>query len=146
MPFLSRLRAVALTSCALGALAAPLAHAQAQREYHINGGDLSGALRQFALQSDQEILFDSALMARKRTGGFAGTGTATEVLGRLLANSGLTHRVTSTGTLLIQAEPRVQRMLTTFDAPPAASPPAPAEPKAAATTPGRAGGAGSDQR
>jgi len=121
MPFQSRLRAVALASCALSALAAPLAHAQVQRTYHISGGDLSGALRQFSLQSDQEILFDNALMARKRTGGFTGTGTAPEVLGRLLSNSGLTYRVTSTGTLLVQAEPRVQRVLAAFEAPPPAT-------------------------
>jgi hypothetical protein len=90
MSLQSRLRAVALASCALSVLAAPPAHAQARREYRINGGDLSGALRQFSVQSDQEILFDSSLVARKRISGFTGTGTAAGALGRLLSNSGLT--------------------------------------------------------
>lgn len=122
MPFQPSLRAIALTGCALSVLAAPLAHAQVRREYRINAGDLNGALRQFSLQSDQEILFDSSLAVGKQTSGFIGSETAAGVLGRLLSNSGLTYRVTPSGTLLVQRQgqsaPQAPRLLAAaFQAP-----------------------------
>jgi iron complex outermembrane receptor protein len=124
----TRFRKAVLATCALSAMAfAAGAHAQTVRPYKVAGGDLKSALRQFARQSDSEILFDGALVAQKHTRGFVGQGAAQDVLNSLLSDSNLTYRPTSAGTLLVvsQAAP----------APAAAPPPPRPQPAAAADTP-----------
>ena len=97
-----RLRLAVLASCAAAALlTAGSVQAQTRHHYEISGGDLSAAMAQFSRQSDQEVMFDGALVEGRRTSGFSGDETAAIVLARLLERSGLTFRETADGTLLV---------------------------------------------
>ena len=89
-----RFKILVLATCALS-LVSLAAQAQSQvKTYNVQGGALKSALRQFARQSDSEILFDGAMLAGKRTRGFTGQGTAQEVLASLLDDANLTYRQT----------------------------------------------------
>jgi outer membrane receptor protein involved in Fe transport len=69
--------------------ATPAAAQQQMRAFDIKAGDLGPALNAFARQSDQEILFTSALVAGKRTAGVSGRYEPRTALTALLAGTGV---------------------------------------------------------
>jgi iron complex outermembrane receptor protein len=89
----------------LSILASAADAAAQSNDYSISAGPLDIALRQFARQTDREILFDERLLASRRTMGFSGAGAASDVLERVLQNSGLTYRSSSNGALIVVVRP-----------------------------------------
>lgn len=83
------------------AAAAPAA-AQDVRSYEIAAGPLEAALAQFAVQSNQQILFTTDLVADRRTAGVSGRLRTSEALDRLLAGSGLAWRQTQPGVYVLR--------------------------------------------
>jgi len=141
---MTRARSAILAGCATAALAHG-AMAQEVRRYEIPQGDLKQALRQFARQGDQELLFSDDLVRGRSTRGYSGSERGPAVLSAILAGTGLTSSVSPSGTLLVRpaAEPlpatRGGTTLAAFalaDAPErAASAPAPAAVETAAPSP-----------
>jgi len=72
-------------------------------QYDIPSGELSTALRQFARQSDREILFTNDVVVGRESHSFSGSATAIHALAQVLNGTGLTYEVTSGGTLLVLA-------------------------------------------
>jgi len=94
----------AAARCAVAlALAAPVpAVAQQQTfRFDIPAQSLDGALRAFARASRQQILFDRALVADRRSGALVGTFTLEEGFERLLAGTGLRAARGSRGAYVI---------------------------------------------
>jgi len=87
-----------LGSTALAALllasAAPVAaqSIEATRHYEIPAGSLDRALREFARQSGQQILYPAALVAGRRSPGLSGDYGPEPALAALLRDTGLVHR------------------------------------------------------
>jgi len=96
----SRFKTLALTSCAVVALATA-AQAQERAKFEISGGDLKTALQTFAGQTSQEVLFSTDVVAGRRTKGVTADTDPQTALIALLDGTGLTYSKTSTGTLLI---------------------------------------------
>jgi outer membrane receptor protein involved in Fe transport len=80
------------------------ASAQNNIAFKVSAGSLAAALRQFARQTDVEVLFNQQLVVGHRTNGFSGVATAEVALEQLLANSGLTATVSRSGALLVVAK------------------------------------------
>jgi len=71
-------------------LIAPPARAdEAKKSFNIPAQDLSAALREFARQSNREILFSSDVVHGKATKGVQGDLIADTALSKLLAGTGL---------------------------------------------------------
>jgi len=96
----NRLKTLALTSCAVIALATA-AHAQDTAKFDIAGGDLKTALQTFATQTSQEVLFSTDIVAGRRTKGVSAETDPQSALVALLDGTGLTYQRTPTGTLLV---------------------------------------------
>jgi outer membrane receptor protein involved in Fe transport len=96
----NRLKTLALTSCAVIALATA-AHAQDTAKFDIAGGDLKTALQTFATQTSQEVLFSTDIVAGRRTKGVSAETDPQTALVVLLDGTGLTYQRTPTGTLLV---------------------------------------------
>ena len=96
------------TIALLLSLGVPLsAFAQAQTfTFAIPAGDLAAALRTFATQSHQQVVFDGALVSGKISASVNGTYTAEDAIGKLLAGTGLDARKGSKGEYLISAVQR----------------------------------------
>ena len=92
---------------ALAALAAPVAvQAQVQTfDFNIPAQDMASALRAFARQSRQQVVFDGAAVAGKRSPALVGRHSADAGLQMLLANSGLTATRGVQGALMIRPDP-----------------------------------------
>jgi iron complex outermembrane recepter protein len=94
-------RAIFLASVAATPLivpiAAPLCAQTASKNYSIPAQDLGDALREFAVQSGQDVVFNPALTAGKRSNAVRGTIDANQALRVLLNGSGLSYTTTSTG-------------------------------------------------
>jgi iron complex outermembrane recepter protein len=94
-------RAIFLTSVAATPLivpiAAPLCAQTASKNYSIPAQDLGDALREFAVQSGQDVVFNPALTAGKKSKAVRGTIDANQALRVLLNGSGLSYATTSTG-------------------------------------------------
>jgi outer membrane receptor protein involved in Fe transport len=76
--------------------------------FDIPSQPLGAALTQFAQQSKIEILFSSQLARDRRAPALRGEMQPSEALTVLLAQSGLNHRVTPTGSFVIEAAPDPQ--------------------------------------
>jgi len=96
----NRLKTLALTSCAVIALATA-AQAQDKAKFDIAGGDLKAALQTFATQTSQEVLFSTDIVAGRRTKGVSAETDPQTALVALLDGTGLTYQRTPTGTLLV---------------------------------------------
>lgn len=84
----SLLSGIAVATCVLAV--STMASAQAVKDFDIPAGSLRSALTAFAVQSDQQILFTSALVSGQRSEGITGQFEPGEALNRLLAGTGLT--------------------------------------------------------
>ena len=65
---------------------------EATRHYEIPAGPLDRALREFARQSGQQILYPAALVAGRRSPGLSGDYGPESALAALLRDTGLVHR------------------------------------------------------
>lgn len=113
-------RALALAIVAgLGALSASPAAAQSaaatRYTFDIPAGDLGPALRALADKAGVQIVYSSAVVEGKRTGGVQGAMTPAEALTQLLAGTGLSGRFTGERTAVVEASAAVaadgERML-----------------------------------
>jgi iron complex outermembrane recepter protein len=82
-----------------------LAHARAndavERPFDISGQALASALREFARQSQQEILYSPEVVAEKLSAGVHGTMQPLPALRILLKDSGLSFSITPNGAILV---------------------------------------------
>lgn len=97
-----------LLASALTVSAAPHAesnsdNASVKRSYHIDGGPLSQALRQFATSSGLLFSAEATLTDGKTTSGLDGEYTVEEGFKKLLAGSGLTYSFTGEDSVAIKA-------------------------------------------
>ena len=100
------LRLALLAGCASVALAPAMAAAQSSQpfvSFDIPAQDLDSALTRFGQQSEREIIISSALTRNRRAPAVQGNLTPEDALGLLLAESGLTYRVSSAGSLVVEA-------------------------------------------
>ncbi|WP_324699768.1 TonB-dependent receptor domain-containing protein [Novosphingobium sp. RL4] len=97
-------QAVLLASAGLSGVfaASTPAAAQSARSYDVAAGSLADALNDFAEQSGVELVYDSALVAGRTSGGIKGRHNPAAALSRLLAGSGLTARRTSANTFTVE--------------------------------------------
>ncbi|PKD40998.1 TonB-dependent siderophore receptor [Methylomonas sp. Kb3] len=77
-------------------------HASIKRSYHIGGGSLSQALRQFATSSGLLFSAEATLTDGKTTSGLDGEYTVEEGFRKLLAGSGLTYSFTGEDSVAIK--------------------------------------------
>ncbi len=91
---------VAVLALSLGAQAAG---GKAQR-FDIPGQELAAALKQFAVQSDLEILFAPEDAAAKQTAGVRGEYVPAEALRILLSGTGLQFRITSGDSIVVESQ------------------------------------------
>jgi outer membrane receptor protein involved in Fe transport len=101
------LKAIALGSCALGALMAAASPAAAE-EFAVSAQDLRPALQLFATQGDQQVLFSSAAVAGKRTAGFTGEASPETALQQLLSGTDLVYSRTAEDALLVMTQQEAQ--------------------------------------
>jgi len=103
----SKIRTVLLAGCATVALSPTFALAQSQPQprvsYDIPAQDLGAALTQFGQQSEREIVFSADLARNKKARPVAGEMTSGEALAMLLADTGLTYRTSSNGSIIVEA-------------------------------------------
>ncbi|PSJ42908.1 TonB-dependent receptor [Allosphingosinicella deserti] len=78
---------------------------------------LARSLSQLAERAGVELLFSPALIGRRRAPALSGRLSLDEALGRLLQDSGLTHRHGAGGTVLIVPAPQRPRALAANEAP-----------------------------
>lgn len=83
------IRALALAGAAVVTCAAPAFAQAARANFDIPAQTLGAALRQYAIQSGREVLFDPALVAGKRVVGLKGEHEVGAALDQLLRGSGL---------------------------------------------------------
>jgi TonB-dependent siderophore receptor len=76
---------------------------QTSSDYNIPSQDLSGALRQFAVASKLQLIYDAKVTADKRSAGVKGTMTAEAALSRILAGSGLGYSLSGSAVTISQA-------------------------------------------
>ena len=88
--------------CVLGSQAS-VALAGSLKRFDIEQQSLSTALNEFARQSDRQILFSTAVANAKRTHGIRGDLEPEDALRQLLKGTGLTFRVTSDNTILVES-------------------------------------------
>jgi len=102
-----RFQAALMAACASMVLVPTMAcaaqQAGSQVSYDIAAKDLGTALTDLARQSGKEIYFPSALTRGKRAKALKGDMTFEEALSRLLRGTGLTHRMTSSGSIVVEA-------------------------------------------
>lgn len=73
------------------------------QSFDIDAQNLASALAEFARQSDRQILFSTEVADDKRTQGVSGRLSPEEALRRLLEGTGLTYRITSDNTILVES-------------------------------------------
>ena len=79
-----------------------VAAADNPRVFDIERGNLASALNQFAAQSDRQILFSTDVVVSKRSNRIKGELEPEAALRLLLKGTGLTYRVTSDNTILVE--------------------------------------------
>jgi outer membrane receptor protein involved in Fe transport len=103
----SKIRTALLAGCATVAFSPTFALAQSQPQprvsYDIPAQDLGAALTQFGQQSEREIVFSADLARNKKARPVAGEMTSGEALAMLLADTGLTYRTSSNGSIIVEA-------------------------------------------
>lgn len=103
---------IAMLAAAIFCFVQPLAHAQtapaatSAQSFDIPAQPLATALREFARQSGQELLFSPDVAAEKTTGGIKGTLPPLEALSVLLKNTGINFSTTSKGAILLRSNDR----------------------------------------
>ncbi|MGI9169539.1 MAG: TonB-dependent receptor plug domain-containing protein [Caulobacteraceae bacterium] len=85
--------------------AAAYAQAQAHVRFAISAQDLGTALTELARQGGREIYFQADLTRGKRSGPLEGELTVEQALRRLLSGSGLTWRIDSRGSIVVEGDP-----------------------------------------
>ncbi|WP_395444105.1 TonB-dependent receptor [Caulobacter sp. UC70_42] len=98
------LKTWAMVGSAAAALCAGPAWAQAPGtlEFNIAPASLDASLRQFAIQSGREVIFNPDLVSGRRTNGLQGALKPDDGLRRLLAGSGLSYQITGPRTFVVQ--------------------------------------------
>ena len=98
------LAGAALGALGMAAIASPaqaqnrtVASSAAARTYAISAQDLDDALRQFAIESGEDVVFSADAVRGKRSAGLRGRYTTAEGLRRLLRGTGLVARATGSG-------------------------------------------------
>ncbi|MBD9360563.1 TonB-dependent siderophore receptor [Methylomonas fluvii] len=92
-------------------------HASVKRSYHIAGGSLSQALRQFATVFGLLFVAEASLTEGKTSVGLEGEYSVEEGFRKLLAGSGLTHTIASDKTVTLKiAQPQPQSGTTAMPA------------------------------
>jgi iron complex outermembrane recepter protein len=89
-------------ACTLGAQVS-VAAADHPKLFNIERQNLAAALNQFAAQSDRQILFSTDVVTSKHSSGVKGELEPEVALRRLLKGTGLSYRVTSDDTILVEA-------------------------------------------
>ena len=79
-----------------------------EKSYSIASQDLGSALREFAIASGKDVVFDPILVQGKTAQGLHGELTDEEALRRILAGSGLTFERIDSGAFVIHALERPQ--------------------------------------
>jgi len=74
---------------------------EARQSFNIPAGDLAGALQVFSAQTGMQLVFSSDLVAGKRSPGVSGEMSPQDALGRLLAGTGLSGRVSGNSATLV---------------------------------------------
>jgi TonB-dependent receptor len=92
--------AIFLALCSQAALAA----ADEPKAFDIERQSLAAALNQFAAQSDRQILFSTEAVASKRSTTVQGELEPEAALRQLLQGTGLTYRVTTHDTILVELQ------------------------------------------
>lgn len=90
------------------------AYASVKRSYHIGGGSLSQALRQFATNSGLLFSAEAKLTDGKTTTGLEGEYTVEEGFKKLLAGSGLTYSFTGQDSVAIKVADSASDAATTL--------------------------------
>lgn len=129
MTYSASLRAAMMAGASAVAVIATPAAAQAI-EFAIPAQGLSGALQQFAVRTNRDLLYSPELVANLRSPGLSGSFTPEDGLRRLLAGTALAFHQPTPNVFVIQRNgPRVASASLQSD-----MGEAPAEPAAAATT------------
>jgi TonB-dependent receptor len=113
---MSVIRASMLAGTAAIAIVAP-AHAQERVSFNIPAQDLGGALQQFAVRTNLEILYSPDLVANRRTPGVSGSLSPADALRRLLSGTDLTFREAAPNVFVLQRAPRMARNASYNEAP-----------------------------
>lgn len=82
-------------------MSAPVAAGDGPRIYNIPAGDIGAALREFARQSNRQILFSSDVVSKKTTEGANRELSLDGALTQLLAGSGLVYSISADGVILV---------------------------------------------
>jgi outer membrane receptor protein involved in Fe transport len=100
-----KIRLALMAGCAVVALAPAMAAAQEQAivAFDIPAQDLDGALTRFGQQSGREIIISAALTRNRRAPAVQGKLAPEDALHVLLADSGLSYRVSSSGSIIVEA-------------------------------------------
>ena len=101
MDLCNSLRAAMLAGSAIVALSAPAPAAAQSISFNIPPRDLDGALQQFAVLTNREILYSPALVANRRTPGVTGTFTPEQALRRLLSGADLGFQQTGPNVFVL---------------------------------------------
>lgn len=129
MDLCNSLRAAMLAGSAIVAFSAPAPAVAQSISFNIPPRDLDGALQQFAVLTNREILYSPALVANRRTPGVTGTFTPEQALRRLLSGADLGFQQTGPNVFVLQrgSAPRPTRTAAAMQQPSAApGPEAPA--------------------
>ncbi|WP_369942074.1 TonB-dependent siderophore receptor [Xanthomonas medicagonis] len=97
--------ALSLSAPALALAQSPPAPTAARIAFDIPAQDLPGALAAFGRVSQQQLAYDRAVVAGKRSSALSGSYGAQEGLDLLLAGTGLSARAAGNGVLVIEAAP-----------------------------------------
>lgn len=102
MTALETLRSALQAGAAVVAIAAPAPALAQAVTFNIPSRDLDGALQQFAVATDREILYAPVLVANRRSPGLVGQFTPEEALKRLLTGTNLEYRRVSPKVFVLQ--------------------------------------------
>ncbi len=92
-----------MSASTFGQLAAPAAQAQI-RDFNIPAQSLTTALALFGQQSGVQVTADGSLVRTLASSGVSGRMTPAEALQRLIAGTGMTYSVASSGTFSLQKQ------------------------------------------
>lgn len=92
-----------LAACMSGAMLAPPAIAQEQSvSFNVPARDLGGALTTLARQANREIYFSADLTRPFKSAALRGRMSLDQALGQLLVGTGLRHRISGNGAIVIE--------------------------------------------
>jgi TonB-dependent receptor len=105
-----RTKTTLIAACAALAIVQSVVQAQSAQQVHFDiiADDLGTALTQVARQSNREIYFSADLTRGKRAPQLQGDLTVEEALLRLLSGSGLTYRIGTGDSIIVEPEGQVE--------------------------------------